>query len=51
MKKVGKSIPVSGRSIWNGSMDRRSMVILKNEKKAGVPGQREQGTLSQDFSL
>lgn len=32
-------------------MDRRSMVILKNEKKASVPGQREQGTLSQDFNL
>lgn len=46
MKKVGKSIPVSGRSIWNGSRDRKSMVILKNEKKANVPGQREQGTLS-----
>lgn len=24
---------VSGRSIWNGSMDRRSMVILKNLKE------------------
>ena len=30
MKRVEKSIPESGSGMWNGSVDGRSMVILRN---------------------